>query len=163
MATTARGFKSAETVLDSSSDEESLPSLSLARRSASASARSSTSPSPSTSSADLSRSSTPSASRSPSPDPSSYQYNPPSTHTLSTSKDKSALPSVRPHEDLLLVRIPRGVSMSNMQFNLRKRKVRIGEEEWKLLELNPNDVRIIQPKENSEQFEFGMVVVSWRC
>jgi hypothetical protein len=50
-----------------------------------------------------------------------------------------------------------------MQFNFRKRKVRIGEEDWKLLDLDTNDVRIIQPKENSERFEFGMVFVSRRC
>ena len=33
--------------------------------------------------------------------------------------------------------------------------MRIGEEDWKLLDLETNELRIIQPKENSERFEFG--------
>lgn len=43
-----------------------------------------------------------------------------------------------------------------MQFNFRKRKVRLEDEEWKILDLETKDVRMIQAKENSERFEFGI-------
>ena len=50
-----------------------------------------------------------------------------------------------------------------MQFNFRRRKVRIGEEEWKLLDLETKDVRMIQAKENSERFEFGNYFHAFAC
>jgi hypothetical protein len=46
--------------------------------------------------------------------------------------------------------------MKDIQFNFRKRKARIGDEEWKLLDENTGDIRIIQPVDNSEKFEFSM-------
>jgi hypothetical protein len=159
LSSTMKGYKSSEKVLDSSSsdDEERIHSPTLLRRSlspASSSLRSSPSPSPSSS--PFSGSSSNSSSRSPSPDLSSYQYQPPSSHTLSTSKEKSALPALRSNDELFLLRIPRGIALDNAQFNFRKRKVRIGEEEWKLLDEETGSVKLIQPQENSEKFEFGM-------
>lgn len=43
-----------------------------------------------------------------------------------------------------------------MQFNLRKRKVRIGEEEWKLVDGVTGDISVIQPVEDSDNYEFGI-------
>jgi hypothetical protein len=57
---------------------------------------------------------------------------------------------------LFLLRIPKGIAFGNAQFNFRKRKVRIGEEEWKLLDEETGGVKVIQPQENSEKFDFGM-------
>jgi hypothetical protein len=158
MSSNMKGYKSFEKVVDSSSsdDEVTAPSPTLLRRSlspASSSVRSSPSPS---SSPLVSGSSSNSSSRSPSPDPTAYQYQPPSSHTLSTSKENSALPALRQNEELLLLRIPKGIDLENVQFNFRKRKVRIGEEEWKLLDEETGSVKVIQPQENSEKFEFGM-------
>jgi hypothetical protein len=160
MSSNMKGYKSFEKVVDSSSsdDEVTAPSPTLLRRSvspASSSLRSSLSPSPSSSPL-VSGSSSNSSSRSPSPDPSSYQYQPPSSHSLSTSKEKSALPALRQNDELFLLRIPKGIDFGNAQFNFRKRKVRIGEEEWKLLDEETGGVKVIQPQENSEKFEFGM-------
>jgi hypothetical protein len=44
-----------------------------------------------------------------------------------------------------------------VQFNLKKRKVRIGEEEWKLVDGVTGDINVIQPVEDSENYEFGIV------
>jgi hypothetical protein len=155
-----KGYKSSEKVLDSSSsdDEEIVHSPTLLRRSlspASSSLRSSLSPSP-TSSPLVSGSSSNASSRSPSPDLSSYEYQPPSSHILSTSKEKSVLPTLRHNDELFLLRIPKGIALDPVEFNFRKRKVRIGEEEWKLLDEETGGVKLIQPQENSEKFEFRM-------
>src|SRR5271170_4272869 len=128
-----RGYKSSERVLDSSSDEESLPSPTRildapnrGNKSPSPSSIHSSSPAPSNSSS--SKSATPE----PSTEHSSYQYTPPTSYELSTSKYKSALPAPRTNDKLFLMRIPRGVNLHDVKFNFRKRKVRIGEEEWNL-------------------------------
>ena len=149
-----REYKSSEKVEFSSSEDESPASPTLIERSPSPSSSvSSSSPGP-TSSPQFSSSKSPS--RTPTPDPSSYHYIPPSTHELSTSKEKSALPNLQTNEELYLLRIPKGVELKDIQFHFRKRKAKIGEEEWKLLDENTGDIRIIQPMENSEKFEFSM-------
>jgi hypothetical protein len=151
-----RGYKSAERVADySSSDDEAPQPPTLIERSVSpvssivslsSAAPTSSAPSPSSIS----------ATRTPSPDPSSYRYIPPNTHQLSTSKEESVFPRLRTNDQLFLLRIPKGVSLKDVNFNIGKRKVRIGEEEWKLLDENIGDVKFIQPVEDSEKFEFGM-------
>ena len=60
---------------------------------------------------------------------------------------------------MFLLRLPKGVDLNGMQFNMRKRKIMIGDEEWKLMNEEADDVNIIQPVENSERFEFGMLVL----
>ena len=148
-----RIYKSSEKVEFSSSEDESPVSPTPIERSPSPSSSVSLSPGP-TSSPPLSSSKSPL--RTPTPDPSSYHYIPPGTHEQSTSKEKSALPSLRSNEELYLLRISRGVKLKNLKFNFRKRKAKIGEEEWKLLDENTGDTRIIQPMENSEKFEFSV-------
>ena len=153
MSSKPLGYRSAEKVLDSSSDEESLQSLRALSHSPSAPSRS---PSPSESSSGSSVSSrSRSPTRTPSPNLESYQYIPPFTHQLSTSKDKSALPKVRSGDELFLLRIPRGLALNNLQFNFRKRKARIGEEEWKLVDDVTGDIKMLQPVEDSEKYEFS--------
>jgi hypothetical protein len=149
-----REYKSSEKVEVSSSEDESLASPTLIERSPSPSSSVSSASSGPTSSALLSSSNSPT--RTPTPDPSSYHYIPPITHELSTSKEKSALPNLRANEELYLLRIPKGAELRDIQFNFRKRKVRIGEEVWNLVDENTGDTRIIQPMENSEKFEFSM-------
>ena len=157
MSSKRHTFKSSEKVLDSSSsDEEPLPPQILLERSPSQASSSSLSPSPSPTSSPPVFSKSPS--RTPSPDQSSYQYSPPSTHQLSTSTEKSVLPSLGSGDELFLLRIPKGLSLDNMHFNFVKRRVRIGNEEWKLLNDGPGYIRIIQPRENSEKFEFCMTI-----
>jgi len=155
MSSKRLGYKSAEKVADSSSDEESAQSLRDAEDSVSAPSRS---PSPSDSDDGSSPPSLPSNSpaRTPSPNPDAYQYSPPTTHELSTSKDKSALPNLRTGDQLFLLRIPRGVALNHAQFNFRKRKVRFGEEEWKLVDTLTGEVMVIQPVEDSDKYELGM-------
>lgn len=161
MSSKQRGYKSTEKVADSSSDEESVHSLRDPDDSASAPSRS---PSPSDSDDVSSPPSSPSISqaRTPSPDPDSYQYTPPTTHQLSTSKDTSAMPNMRTGDELFLLRIPRGVPLNHVQFNFRKRKVRIGEEEWKLVDNVTGNVQILQPVENSDKYEFGVSLLRRR-
>jgi len=43
-----------------------------------------------------------------------------------------------------------------VHFNFRKKKVRIGEEEWKLVDGLTGDIKVIQPVEDSDQYEFGI-------
>jgi len=152
------GYKSTDKVVDSSSDEESVQSPRGLDDSPSAPSRS---PSPSSDLGASSPVSAPSRSptESPSPSPDSYQYTPPTTHQLSTSKDKSTLPNLRTGDELFLLRIPRGVILNNVQFNLRKRKVRIGDEEWKLVDGVTGDIKVIQPIEDSEKYEFGIPLI----
>jgi hypothetical protein len=76
---------------------------------------------------------------------------------LSTSKEKSVFPALRTGDELVLIRMPKGIALSEVKVNVRKRKVRIGEEEWKILEQETGDVRLIQPCENNEKYEFGML------
>jgi hypothetical protein len=151
-----RGYKSAEKAADSSSSDDEAPqpptllerSISPASSIVSLSSAAPTSSAPSPLSI--------SATRTPSPDPSSYRYIPPHTHQLSTSKEESVFPRLRTNDQLFLLRIPKGVSLKDVKFNIGKRKVRIGEEEWKLLDENIGDVKFIQPVEDSAKFEFGM-------
>jgi len=157
----SRMYKSAERIEDSSSsdDDQETPVHGLLARS----------PSPASSeirssSLALSASRSPSASsgsrsptRSLSPErASSYRYTPPSSHELSTSKAKSILPSVRSHHQVFRLRIPAGVSLDQVKFNFQRRRIRIGDEEWKLMEENIGDVRLIEPIEDSAEFGFGM-------
>jgi hypothetical protein len=152
--------KSMEKVIDSSDDDDDmpLPSPTLLERSASPSSSSPSVSSSVSSSASLSpsisRANSPS--RPPSPESASYRYEPPSTHELSPSRGKSVLPTLRPQEELFYLRFPRSVSLENAQFNLRKRKVRIGEEEWQLIEEDVDDIRVIHSRENSENFSLGI-------
>jgi hypothetical protein len=152
MSSSRRAYLSNEKVLDSSSDE-SITSPTLLRRT-----RTPSSSSPSTSSSRSSSpvSSSPSPSRSPSPGPSSYRYSPPSTHHLSTSKEKSIIPKLGPKDELFLLRVPSGVRLEDVQLNFRKQKARIGGEQWKLLSQESGDVRVIQGCKDSEEYEFGL-------
>lgn len=68
------------------------------------------------------------------------------------------LPPLRSNEELVYIRFPAGISLETAQFNLRKRKVRIGGEEWQLLEEEVGDIRVIQPREGCENFELGMTI-----
>jgi hypothetical protein len=43
-----------------------------------------------------------------------------------------------------------------VQFNLKKRKVRIGEEEWKLVDGVTGDICVLQPVEDSDNYEFSI-------
>jgi len=63
--------------------------------------------------------------------------------------------NLRSGEEIFFIRMACGVSLEDAQFNLRQRKVRIGEEEWELLEEDGNDIRVIRPRENTEKFELG--------
>lgn len=85
----------------------------------------------------------------------SYRYSPPNDYHISNSKEKSALPKLRSEEELFLLRVPPGVQLKNLQFNFRKKKVRIDNEDWNLLEEETGDIRILRPVDNSEKFEFG--------
>ena len=148
--------KSSEKILDSSSDEDDpqIPSATLLQRSLSPSSSIASSSSPPSSPALSSKS--PSRSPSPSPlDSSQYQYQPPSSYEVSLSKGKSVMSNLRSGEEIFFIRMARGVSLEDAQFNLRQRKVRIGEEEWELLEEDGNDIRVIRPRENTEKFELG--------
>jgi hypothetical protein len=53
--------------------------------------------------------------------------------------------------------VPHGVPLNNINFNLRKRSARIGDEQWKLLDEEVGNIRMIQPIENSDKFEFGIL------
>ena len=66
------------------------------------------------------------------------------------------LPALKLNDELFLLRLPRSVILKDVQFNFEEGKVRIGEEEWKLLDEPTGDIRIIQAQENSDKFEFGM-------
>ena len=52
--------------------------------------------------------------------------------------------------------MPKGITLRDMEMNFNKRKAKIGGEEWKLLYQETGDVRIIQAREGSEKFEFGL-------
>ena len=151
MPSTKQAYKSAERIEEDSSDEESLHSI---EQVPSPSKSPSLSPSPSPSPVDLPSSSN-SVTRTPSPDPSTYQYVPPTSYQLSTSKERSVLPKLSSKDDLYLLRVPRGVKLDNVQFNLEANKARIRDEEWKLVKEEMGDIKLIQPKENSEKYEFG--------
>jgi len=152
----SKAYKSAETVLDSSSDDDDdIRNQTLIQQSRSPSQRSTSvisSLAASPSASESPQSSTPSDS----PSSSLYQYNPPNGFTVSSSKEKSILPTPRDGDELFLLRLPKDVDLNGLQFNFGKRKVKIGDEEWKLLDEESGDVKIIQPAENSEQFQFGL-------
>ena len=146
-------YKSSERVEFSSSDDESPALIHLERSLSPVSSVSSSS------SGTSSLVSSPQSSiRTPSPDLSSYHYIPPASYELSTSKERSIFPDLGTNDELVLLRIPKGVSLKDdMRLNFRKRKVRIGEDEWKLLEEKvTGDIRMIQPVENSDNFEFSI-------
>ena len=157
----SRVYKSSERIEDSSSSDDDQETqvrdlLSRSPSPASSEIRSSSlalSTSPSASESSGSRSPT----RSPSLEAaSSCRYAPPSSYELSTSKAKSILPSVRSHHQVFRLRIPPGVSLDQVKFNFQRRRIRIGEEEWKLMEESIENVRLIRPIENSEEFGFGI-------
>jgi hypothetical protein len=151
----SKQYKSTERIDEDSSDEESLHSIEQAH-SPSKSPSSSPPLSPTPISLASSSDSTSSRDGTASPDPSSYQYIPPSSYHLSTSKEKPLLPKLSSKEDLYLLRVPRGVPLENVQFSLEAKKVRINEQEWKLAPEETGDIKLIQPRENSEKYEFGM-------
>ena len=147
-----KSYLSSQKVVDSSSEDEEQPISRPIEQSPSRSR----SPSRSISSSPSSSSpSSRSPSKSPSPDPSSYTYVPPSGYQISTSKENSVLPKLRSNKELFLFRVPRSVQVQNIQINLRKRKIRIGEEKWKLLDQEVGNVKILRPLDGTDKYGLG--------